>query len=47
MTWLRVLASRVVGWIRQRRLDEDFDEEVRFHLEMETAANVDRGLSPD
>ena len=47
MTWLRVLALRVVGWVRRNRLDEEFDEEVHFHLEMETAANVDRGLSPD
>ena len=47
MTWLRVLVSRVMGWVRRDRLDEDFDEEVHFHLEMETAANVDRGLSPD
>ncbi len=47
MTWLRVLVLRVVGWVRRNRLDEEFDEEVRFHLEMETAANVNRGLSPD
>ena len=31
MTWLRVLASRLVGWVRRNRLDEEFDEEVRFH----------------
>ena len=45
MIWLRVLASRVVGWVRQHRLDDEFDEEVRFHLEKETEANIGRGLT--
>ena len=46
MTWLRVLASRVAGWFRQRRHDDEFDDEVRFHLAMETDANLERGMSP-
>ena len=45
MTWLRVLASRVIGWSQQYRHDEDFADEVRFHLEMETQKNVDAGMS--
>ena len=47
MTWLRVLGSRVVSWMRQSRLDDEFDDEVRFHLEMETDANVRGGMSSE
>ena len=47
MTWLRVLVLRLIGWVRRNRLDDEFDEEVRFHLEKETEANVRRGLTPE
>ena len=47
MSWLRILAARVVGLIRKDRLEDEFDEEVRFHLQMEADANRRRGLPPD
>ena len=47
MTWLRVFASRLLALFRNRRLEERVDEEVRFHLEMEVAENLRRGMTPD
>ena len=45
MSWLRVIASRLSGWIQQYRHDEEFQDEVRFHLEMERQKNLDAGMS--
>ena len=36
--WLRSL-------FQQRKLDTEMEEEMRFHVEMETAANVDSGMN--
>jgi predicted permease len=44
---LRVLASRLLGFFRKRRLDEDLDVELRSHLELLTAENVRRGMTPE
>ena len=41
------LASRVRGIFRSRALDDDFDREVAAHLEMLTADNIRRGMTPD
>jgi len=46
VTWHRVLASRVRALFVVRRLDRDLDRELRSHIEMETEANLRRGLSP-
>ena len=46
MTWLRVLAARLLGRVHRDRLDDEFDEELRFHLQMEADANHRRGLPP-
>jgi hypothetical protein len=32
--------------LRRRRFEEELDEEIRFHLEMEIAKNVARGMDP-
>ena len=45
MTWLRVVASRLSGWLRRYRHDEEFADELRFHLEMERRRWVDAGMS--
>ena len=42
MSWLRRLRNR---W-RERDLAREFDDELQFHLESRTAANVRRGLDP-
>jgi putative ABC transport system permease protein len=47
MTSLRSLFSRGRALTRQGRFESELDEELRFHLEMETAANVERGMSPE
>jgi putative ABC transport system permease protein len=41
---LRVLTQ---SWFRSGRLDQDLDEELRFHLEEEIRAQMARGLSRD
>lgn len=46
MTWLRVLMARLLGRIHRDQSDEEFDDELRFHLQMETDANVRRGMTP-
>ncbi|MBI3491404.1 MAG: ABC transporter permease, partial [Acidobacteria bacterium] len=45
--FLWTLVSRVRGAFRSRVLDDDFDREVDAHLEMLTADNVRRGMTPD
>jgi macrolide transport system ATP-binding/permease protein len=45
--WLKVVASRVRAWLSPHSVDEDFDEELRAHLEMLTDDNRRRGMPPD
>jgi predicted permease len=47
MDWLRILLSRIRSALRGRRLDADLDDELRAHLELATAENRRRGMSPD
>ncbi len=44
---LRVLASRVQGWLSLRRVEEDFARELDSHLEMLTEENLRRGMPPE
>lgn len=46
MDSLRVLASRVLGLFRKRRLDENLDEELRGHLDALVEENIRRGMPP-
>jgi predicted permease len=46
MSRLRRLAARVGELFRRSRIEREFDEELRFHLDMETDLNVRRGMSP-
>jgi putative ABC transport system permease protein len=43
---MRAWWSRLAGFVRGRRLDRDLDDEVRFHLDMLTEANIRRGMTP-
>ena len=45
MTWLRVLVSRIRALFAAPQLDRDLDDELRSHIEMETEANVQRGMT--
>src|SRR5689334_12192023 len=44
---LRVLFSRLLGMIRHRQMDQDFDDEVTVHLEMLRERFVAQGMSPE
>lgn len=41
------LRSRLSALLRRRGFERDLNDELRFHLEMETAAGLERGLGPD
>src|SRR5580700_4211279 len=46
MFWcMRVLASRIRGWIAARKTDEEFMQELDAHLELLTAEYVRRGMT--
>ncbi len=46
MTWLRVLLSRLSGLFRKGHMECDMEDELDFHLQMEIAENVRRGMTP-
>src|SRR5262245_62033232 len=46
-TSLRVLASRVLGWLRGASLDEGFDVEIQAHLALLIDEYVRSGMTPD
>jgi putative ABC transport system permease protein len=45
--WMRVLASRIRGWLSARGVDEDFAQELDAHLELLTEQNIRRGMTPE
>jgi predicted permease len=47
MEWLNILMSRLRAVFRRENVLQDIDEEFRIHVEMETEANIRRGLPPD
>jgi putative ABC transport system permease protein len=47
MNGLRSLNLGIRSLLRRGQVEQDLDEELRFHLEMETAKQLKRGLSPD
>jgi hypothetical protein len=47
MTRLRVLLCRLSGLFRKGSLERDMDDELHFHLHMEIAENLRRGMAPD
>ncbi|HVX39280.1 MAG TPA: ABC transporter permease [Gemmatimonadaceae bacterium] len=47
MAWYHELASSVASLFGRRRQDAELDEEMRFHLEMETQRHVTSGMSLD
>jgi putative ABC transport system permease protein len=46
MATLRSLASRFSGLFRRREWDDRVDEELEFHIRMETEENIRRGMEP-
>ena len=47
MTRFRVLASRIRALFAAKQLDRELEDELRSHLEMETEANIRRGMPPE
>ena len=47
MRYIRALLARVAGIFTKDRVDADLREELEAHLEMATAENIRRGMSPD
>src|SRR5215475_8932652 len=47
MRWRQELTFIVRRLVHRRRAERELDEEIRVHLEMETARNVADGMSPE
>src|SRR5829696_4382336 len=47
MKWLNLVRARLRGLLRREAVLQDIDEELRSHVEMETHANIERGMMPD
>jgi predicted permease len=47
MRWLISAYRRVRGLIRAEKIHREIDEEMRFHIDMRTAENISRGMSPE
>ena len=47
MAWYHEVGSRLGALVGRERQDRELDEEMRFHLEMETQQNIRAGMSPE
>src|SRR5579864_1754816 len=47
LTWLRVLGSRIRGFVLRDSVDDDFDLELQSHLEMLAEENLRCGMTPE
>src|ERR1700730_17692838 len=45
MNWFRVVRARLFGLLHKTQLEEEMEEELRFHLAMRTQENIARGMS--
>jgi putative ABC transport system permease protein len=45
MDWIRILISRCAGFLGERTLDNDLDEELQTHIEFAIEENLKRGMS--
>jgi putative ABC transport system permease protein len=46
MTWASVFIARLRALFHRERIESELDDEVRFHLEMQTEANLKSGMPP-
>jgi predicted permease len=46
MRWLRVASMRLRSLFGGGRMDDDVDEEIRYHLERQTELNIAAGMAP-
>src|SRR5215475_5414208 len=47
MEWFNILGARLRALFRRESVLRDIEEELRIHVEIETEANIERGMSPD
>jgi putative ABC transport system permease protein len=47
MEWFNILRTRLRALFRRESVLRDIEEELRTHVEMETGANIERGMQPD
>ena len=47
MSWITGLRSRLRQLLGRADAEERMDEEIRFHIELETEKNVREGLAPE
>jgi predicted permease len=47
MFWLRLIYTRLYGLLRKDRVEQEMEEEMRFHLRMRVQENIERGMRPD
>src|SRR5262245_38809848 len=47
MEWLNILMARLRALFRRESVLRDIEEELRAHVEIETEANIKRGMPPD
>ncbi|HEX8774171.1 MAG TPA: ABC transporter permease [Pyrinomonadaceae bacterium] len=45
MRWLNIFAARLRALLGREAVIRDIDDEMRLHIEMETEANIERGMS--
>jgi putative ABC transport system permease protein len=44
MFWLRLIYTRLHGLLRKNRIEQEMEDEMRFHLRMRTRENIERGM---
>src|SRR5262245_46067382 len=47
MFWLRLIYTRLYGLLRRNRVEQEMEDEMRFHLLMRTRQNIERGMRSD
>jgi MacB-like protein len=47
MSWLRVFIHRLRGLFLKRKMDQELEDEIRAHLEMQIEDNLRQGMGPD
>ncbi len=47
MKWFMIFSTRLRALLGRESVLKDIEEEMRLHVEMETEANIERGMSPD
>ncbi len=47
MFWLRLIYTRLYGLLRKNRIEQEMEDEMRFHLLMRVRENIERGMRPD